>query len=211
MQNKQHIGALRGDRSFRRRHSANQFSAPAQHAPLLSASPIPSRKAAAGPAASLIQPCSQPAASLIRPCSSADRVRHRRRRPAEHKAGPVIAVGRRSVPLRMLRVGWCCWRGLNSRPLPSSHHGFRRPPPRAPVRGLDHPFAPRRQSPAVGRRPSGLYAFPHGGLGSGSPSSGPTEGFPDFGRCSAPRSREARQIYQGSALPLSYSSIRPAV
>src|SRR5271165_4520040 len=46
------------------------------------------------------------------------------------------------------------------------------------------------------------------GLGSGLPSDNP-DGFPEFGRCGPGRLPPGGQIYQGSALPLSYGSEAP--
>ena len=59
------------------------------------------------------------------------------------------------------------------------------------------------------RHPSGLYTFSRRGLGSGLPSAHP-DGFPEFGRCAPERFRSGGQVYQGSALPLSYGSETPS-
>ena len=66
---------------------------------------------------------------------------------------------------------------------------------------------PSPSAEAIRCRPSSLYTFPFG-LGSGLPPAS-AEGFPDFGQLSSPGFPEARQTYQGSALPLSYSSAWP--
>ncbi|GIK79551.1 MAG: hypothetical protein BroJett024_06560 [Alphaproteobacteria bacterium] len=77
-------------------------------------------------------------------------------------------------------------------------------PPRCGVCALDHPFA---IDPVGSLGATRLASTPsrRAGLGSGLPSAGP-DGFPEFGRCAPGRFRPGGQVYQGSALPLSYGS-----
>jgi hypothetical protein len=73
------------------------------------------------------------------------------------------------------------------------------------VCALDHPFAIDPRGPLGATR---LVSTPSRfrGLGSGLPSADP-DGFPDFGRFDPERFRSGGQVYQGSALPLSYGSL----
>ncbi len=80
-------------------------------------------------------------------------------------------------------------------------------PPRGGVCALDHPFAidPFRSLGAT-RLASTPSCYCR--LGSGLPSAYP-DGFPEFERCAPERFRSGGQVYQGSALPLSYGSETP--
>jgi len=85
---------------------------------------------------------------------------------------------------------WCCWTGLNCRPLPSSHFRFRGPFGSWAGPSLHHRF--RR---TLRCRPSGLYTFPacRAWLGIGVGHLGPLA-FPEFGRFALDRFRSRRQL-----------------
>ena len=88
---------------------------------------------------------------------------------------------------------WCRRTGLNCRPRPSPHLGFRRRPAGRSWAGPSLHLGPL---PACRCHPSGLYTFPdhiRAWLGIGMGRIGPLA-FPDFGRFSAGRFRPARQV-----------------